>query len=73
MNWWNCCWYRDKLWVACDRGLYTLGADGKLSRVNFGDDEPGTFRHLSAADGVLLSTGPKYVMLFDGTAWIRID
>lgn len=73
VDWWNCCWFQDRLWLACDRGLYTLGTGGALERVDFGEDEPGTFRHLSTADGVLLSTGPKDSMLFDGNAWTRID
>lgn len=72
-NWWNCCWYQDRLWLATDRGLFTLGKKDKLVPVDFGDESPTTFRHLSTADGVLLSTGAKDVLLFDGSTWTRID
>lgn len=72
LTWWNCCWYQEKLWVASDLGLYTL-EDGKLERVDFEIEEPDTFMHLSTGDGVLLSTGAKDALLFDGDAWTRID
>ncbi|MFG3532876.1 hypothetical protein ACGF8B_40165 [Streptomyces sp. NPDC047917] len=64
-----------KLYVSSTHFVYRL-EDGKLKPVDFGDDVPQTCYHLSAADGIMWSIGPKDVMEFDGSNWkrsLRID
>ena len=69
---WSLAWFDGDLYASTMRGVYKL-QDDKLKEVKFGKDEPETFYHLSAADGVLWSIGPKDVMSFDGKKWSRID
>jgi hypothetical protein len=69
---WSLAWYNEKLYVATMRGLYTLEND-QLIPVDFGEDTPGTYYHLSAADGVIWSIGAKDIMAFNGKTWNRID
>ncbi|MET9657194.1 hypothetical protein [Streptomyces sp. NPDC006510] len=64
-----------QLYVSSTHFVYRL-EDGKLKPVDFGDDVPQTCYHLSAADGIMWSIGPKDVMEFDGSNWkrrLRID
>ena len=60
-----------QLYVSSTHFVYRL-EDGKLKPVDFGDDVPQTCYHLSAADGIMWSIGPKDVMEFDGSNWKRI-
>lgn len=60
-----------ELYVSSTHFVYRL-EDGKLEPVDFGDDVPRTCYHLSAADGIMWSIGPKDVMEFDGSNWKRI-
>ncbi|WP_367867655.1 hypothetical protein [Pedobacter sp. WC2423] len=60
-----------QLYVSSTSFVYRL-EDGKLNPVDFGDDIPRTCYHLSAADGIMWSIGPKDVMEFDGSDWKRI-
>jgi hypothetical protein len=69
---WGLAWYGGQLYLATTNALYTLEGD-TLNLVDLGDDPPKTCYHLSAADGVLWSIGPKDVMAFDGATWVRID
>jgi hypothetical protein len=48
--------------------------DGKTLRpVDFGETAPpGTCYHLSSADGLLVSIGPKDLFQFDGKTWIDL-
>jgi len=69
---WGLAWYEDKLWVASMTQLYTLEKN-KLGPVEFEDTQPETCYHLSTADGVLWSIGPKSVFAFDGNEWTHID
>jgi len=69
---WGLAWYRDRLYVASLRAVYTLDGDA-LKVVDFGADVPATCHHLAAGDGKLWSIGPKDVMEFDGKKWCRID
>lgn len=59
-----------QLYVSSTHFVYRL-EDGKLKPVDFGDDVPLTCYHLSAADGIMWSIGPKDVMQFDGSTWTR--
>lgn len=59
-----------QLYVSSSHLVYRL-EDGKLTPVDFGDDVPRTCYHLSAADGIMWSIGPKDVMEFDGSNWTR--
>jgi hypothetical protein len=64
-----------QLYLSSTHFVYRL-EDGKLKPVDFGDDVPQTCYHLSAADGIMWSIGPKDVMEFDGSNWkrsLRID
>ncbi|MFJ1617525.1 hypothetical protein ACIODT_30160 [Streptomyces sp. NPDC088251] len=64
-----------QLYVSSAHFVYRL-EDGKLKPVDFGDDVPQTCYHLSAADRIMWSIGPKDVMEFDGSNWkrsLRID
>ena len=64
-----------QLYVSSTHFVYRL-EDGKLKPVDFGDDVPQTCYHLSGADGIMWSIGPKDVMEFDGSNWkrsLRID
>lgn len=59
-----------QVYVSSTHFVYRL-EDGKLTPVDFGDDIPQTCYHLSAADGIMWSIGPKDVMQFDGSSWTR--
>lgn len=69
---WDLAWFEGQLYVATYRGLYSL-VNEQLVPVDFGDERPTSFYHLSAADGVLWSFGAKDIMAFDGSRWQRID
>jgi hypothetical protein len=59
-----------QVYVSSTHFVYRLEGD-KLKPVDFGDDVPRTCYHLSAADGIMWSIGPKDVMQFDGSNWTR--
>jgi hypothetical protein len=63
--------FNGDVYVSSTHFVYRL-EDGKLIPVDFGDDVPQTCYHLSAADGIMWSIGPKDVMEFDGSSWKRI-
>ena len=69
---WGLTWFGDKLYLSTRASVYFL-EDDKLKPVEMGDDKPSTCYHLSSADGVMWSIGPKDVMSFDGKTWSRID
>ncbi len=69
---WGLAWYDDRLWIASMTQLYTLEKN-TLVPVEFVDTQPETCYHLSTADGVLWSIGPKSVFAFDGSEWTHID
>lgn len=68
---WGLEFFDGHLYVSSARCVYRLEG-GKLKPVDFGDDPPATCYHLSAADGIMWSIGPKDLMEFDGSAWKRI-
>jgi hypothetical protein len=70
-NLWSLAWFNGTLYLAAFSGIYQLIGD-QVRRINFTQDIPGTFYHLSAADGLLCSIGGKDVMGFDGELWFRI-
>lgn len=63
--------FNGEVYVSSTRFVYRL-VDGKLKAVDFGDDVPSSCYHLSAADGIMWSIGPKDVMEFNGSTWKRI-
>lgn len=67
---WGMEYFDGHLYVSSTHFVYRL-EDDKLIPVDFGDDAPSTCYHLSAADGIMWSVGPKDVMEFDGTNWKR--
>jgi hypothetical protein len=67
---WGMEYFDGHLYVSSTHFVYRL-EDDKLIPVDFGDDAPGTCYHLSAADGIMWSIGPKDVMEFDGSSWKR--
>ncbi len=69
---WSLAWYEDSLYLATMDAVYRL-VDDSLVPVDMGKDQAQTCFHLSAADGVLWSIGPKDLMAFDGKKWTRID
>lgn len=58
---WGMEWFNDRLYVACDDGLYALKSNDVLEKINIGLGDNWTFRHLHANDGVLWSFGPKHI------------
>jgi len=68
---WGLQWFKDKLYVSTNTGVYTLEGD-RLAPVNFGDDEPCTTFTLSSTNDALWSVGSRDVMAFDGGTWTRI-
>jgi hypothetical protein len=67
---WGIEWYRDRLYVAQDNGLFTLTNAGDLEAVDFRAADRITCGHLHANDGVLLSSGAKNVLWTDdGKTW----
>jgi hypothetical protein len=71
-DFWGMEWFNNKLFVASLNILYVLENE-VLSPVDFGDTPPpSTCYHLSAADGIMWSIGPKDVMEYDGIQWTRI-
>ncbi|MCL6702021.1 hypothetical protein [Pseudomonas sp. T1.Ur] len=67
---WGMEYFQGQLYVSSTHFVYRLEGD-TLKPVDFGDDAPGTCYHLSAADGIMWSIGPKDVMEFDGSNWKR--
>ncbi|SFA63452.1 WD40/YVTN/BNR-like repeat-containing protein [Metapseudomonas otitidis] len=63
--------FNGEVYVSSTRFVYRL-VDGKLKAVDFGDDVPSSCYHLSAADGIMWSIGPKDVMELNGSTWKRI-
>ncbi|MCE9529813.1 MAG: hypothetical protein K8T89_01530 [Planctomycetes bacterium] len=72
-DFWGIAWYNDRLYLASMHAVFTLEDDDSLKVVDFDNDVPDTYYHLSAGDGMLWSIGPKDVMAFDGKEWDRID
>jgi hypothetical protein len=71
-DFWGISWLGDRLYVSSMRGVFSL-RDKTLASVDFGEDVPQTYYHLSSRDGVMYSIGAKDVMMFDENKWTRID
>lgn len=68
-DFWDLCWFQDKLYVATMSGLFTLEGN-ELVAVDFGDTpEPESYYSLTTAEGVLWSIGENDVASFDGQTW----
>ncbi len=67
-DFWGMEWYNDKLYLACDSGLFTL-SEGVIEPAVMGLENV-TYQHLHANDGFLWSFGPKHVCYSeDGIKW----
>lgn len=69
---WSLAWFDGELYASSNLGVYKLVND-QLTLVDFGDEQPASCFHLSAADGVLWSISAKDILAFDGQTWTRID
>lgn len=66
---WSIEWFQDKLYLATGKGAIYALDDDRLRRQ---DPAPGreiTTSYLHAADGHLLSVGPRDALLFNGSVW----
>jgi hypothetical protein len=72
VDFWDLCWFKNKLYVATMSNLYTLEGN-KLVSVDFGNIAKPSCYSLSAADGVLWSVGRDDVVSFDGVSWKSYD
>lgn len=69
-NIWGLAWFLGRLYVAADSGIWALTDEDILEPVEAGFGFRPTGRHLHAAEGVLLSAGPKHVAwTTDGADW----
>jgi|GEM_PF-1226058 len=69
-DFWGMEWFGDRLYLACDDGLYVLAADDSVNAVDTGLAAEWTTRHLHTNDGVLWSFGPKSIAWTeDGRRW----
>ncbi len=65
---WGMEWFKDKLYLSCDDGMFVLEGDDSLTKVKL--EEGWTCRHLHANDGVLWSFGPRHLAWTDdGEKW----
>jgi hypothetical protein len=68
---WDLEWFEGKLYVSALSGVYELSNES-IELVDFGNEKPKTFYHLSAGKGVMWSIGEKDIVSFDGEKWTRI-
>lgn len=69
---WSLAWFDGALYASSLLAVYRLVND-RLELVDFGDAQPSSCFHLSAADGALWSIASKAIVAFDGSTWTRID
>lgn len=68
-DFWGLTEFNGSVYVASNRAVYRV-EDGTLVEFNFGQDHPVTTSHLHAADGILVSVGPKDILRTeDGVLW----
>jgi hypothetical protein len=70
-DFWDVEWFGREVYVSTLSAVYRLSEE-QLKPVDFGDDQPMTSYHLSAARNVMWSIGAKDVLSFDGNKWTRI-
>jgi hypothetical protein len=72
-NIWGLEWFRDKLFVACDDGLFIYKGSNELEKLDLDLGENISHRHLHANNGILMSFGPKNIVWTeDGKHWSDI-
>ena len=69
---WDLYWFKENLYVATMRNLYTLERN-QLVAVDFGELDVPSCYSLTQAEGVMWSIGKEDVLSFDGTTWRRYD
>jgi len=72
LDFWDLCWFQDKLFVSTMTTLFTLQGK-RLEEVNFGKMGRPSCNSLTTADGVLWSIGRDDVASFDGQRWTLYD
>lgn len=68
---WSITSFKNRIFVAGFRDLFEL-KDGKLNAVDEACALTNSFYSLSNNGEILLSVGPKSVLVFDGTTWRRV-
>jgi len=70
---WDIAWFNNELYVSGNESLYKLDKNGLLIPLDLKLNKEHTYRYLHANEGVLLSTGPKSLILSnDGKIWREI-
>lgn len=59
---WGSTWYRDRLWLSTDSGLYRMTEKDELEEADIGIGGKLTFRWLDSADGMVWSFGPNHLL-----------
>lgn len=70
-DFWSVAWFKGAAFFSSMHFVYRL-KDGNLSRMDMGPDWPQSCYHLATDGNLLVSTGKKDVMAFDGDSWRRI-
>jgi hypothetical protein len=70
-DFWSVVWFRGSAYVSSMRFVYRFDGE-KLSRIDMGPDWPKSCYHLATDGELLVSTGKKDIMAFDGDRWRRI-
>jgi hypothetical protein len=70
---WGAEWYRDRLWLATQSGVFVLDPNDDVNPVDFGLTDPPTCRWLASGDGVLWSIGASHLSYTsDGVQWLQV-
>jgi hypothetical protein len=70
-DFWGLAVYREAVYLAGWQQLYRF-SDNAITAVDTGLNRPLTWYRLDAKDGVLWSFGPKDLLMYDGTSWVRV-
>ena len=67
-------WFKGKVYVGVEGGLYTIDEKGKIEKYVFPEDgfHQYSFRYVAACDEALLSYGGDQALIFDGKEWEQI-
>jgi len=69
-DFWGLEWFRDRLYLSTDSGLFRLNDRDELESVDLGLGGPRTYSQLHANNGALWSFGPKHLSWTeDGGTW----
>jgi hypothetical protein len=67
-------WFKGKVYIGVEYGLYTIDKEGKVEEYRFPDGGPQqySFRNVTSCEEALLSYGTDQALVFDGTEWEHI-